>query len=134
MNSQNYYQSLLSDNQNREINQYNIYPNYRNKNDKDIAIMEVKEPSDSIFCFLESPDFPKSQNTTYTTKVHLENKKSNKIKKIILSLIQKKEEDNGQIERNGYYKTINLSRFIKPTYKKYEYMNYPFYKNNLSDN
>jgi len=123
MNSQNYYQSLLSDNQNREINQYNIYPNYRNKNDKDIAIMEVKEPSDSIFCFLESPDFPKSQNT-----------KSNKIKKIILSLIQKKEEDNGQIERNGYYKTINLSRFIKPTYKKYEYMNYPFYKNNLSDN
>ena len=127
MNSQNYYQSLLSDNLNEEINQYNPYPIYRNENDIDIPIMEFKESNDTTFSCLESSNFPKSQKSIY------KNKKSNTIKKLISSLRKTKEDVERQKEKNEYYNTINLSRFFKPTYKKYGYMNYPYYKKCSSD-
>ncbi len=112
MNSQNYYQPLISDTSNEEINYSKSFPIHRNTN-KD---MELKEPSDT------SLDFSNSYNSIY------KNKKSNKIKQIICSLRKKKEDQ----ERKEYYKSINMTRFFSPSYNKYSYLYYPFYTHTVN--
>lgn len=125
MNSQNFYQPLLSLPSANEINHSKLSSTYRNKNIENsryISIMEFKEPNFSTFSLLEESD---SKNSYYS---YSKNKISNIINNLILLIRKEKKEEKkyqGKKERN---KNINLSRFIKPSYKKYSYMDYPFYK------
>jgi hypothetical protein len=122
MDSQNFYQHLLSAPTNNEINHSKSSTIYRNENRKNYIYedtAEFKEPSYSSFSFLEETE---SKNTIY------KNKKSNIITKLILSIRKDKHKEKIEQERKERNKYINLSRFLKPSYKKYSYMDYPFYK------
>lgn len=133
MNSQNFYQSLLSDATPNEINHTRQSPIYRNDhryNDRNVIVMgydEFKEPTHPTFSFLEDSNSQNSDDIIY------KNKKTSKIKNLI-SLIRGKKKDEKQKEeewrKKQYYSRIGLSKFIKPTYKKYSYMDYPFYNTN----
>ena len=93
--------------------------------------MEFKEPSHATFSFLEESE---SKNIIY------KNKKSNIIKNLILTIRKDKNEEKKEQEKKERNKSINISRFLRPYYKKYSYMDYPFYKtynkekNNERDN
>lgn len=119
MNSQNFYQSLLSDTTD-EINHYNPSIIYKNENrDLDITIMEFKEPSLATFSFLEESN---SKNIIYKIKNLIPSIRKNKKKE------KHKQERKEQIRKKEQYNFININRYLKPSYKKYEYMDYPFYK------
>jgi hypothetical protein len=136
MNSQNFYQSLLSDTTNNENNHSKSSPIYRNDSiyrdrDRNVSIMEsqdFKEPSYATFSFLEETSHYQNNND-----IIYKNKKSSKIKDLI-SLIRRNKKDEEQKEaewkKKQHYSHIGLSRFLKPTYKKYSYMDYPFYNTN----
>lgn len=137
MNSQNFYQSLLSDapiNENNHTKQPPIYRNDSIYRDRDISMMEsydFKEPSYATFSFLEESS--RHQNANNTNDIIYKNKKTSKIMNLI-SLIRRNKKDKEQKEeewkKKQYYSRIGLSKFIKPTYKKYSYMDYPFYNTN----
>jgi len=122
MDSQNFYQQLLSTPSNNEINHSKSSKIYRNENRENYRYKdttEFKEPSYSTFSILEETE---SKNTIY------KNKKSNIITSLILSIRKDKEKEREEQEKKDSYKYINLTRFRRPSYKKYSYMDYPFYK------
>ena len=58
----------------------------------------------------------------------------------IVPIRKDKNEEKKEQEKKERNKSINISRFLRPYYKKYSYMDYPFYKtynkekNNERDN
>jgi hypothetical protein len=109
MNSEFFYQSLLSEastNKIKHSNQSLIYINDYYISNDDISITDLKDPSYSTFSLLEE------SNT----------QKSGKFSNFISLLKKKKKKD---------FNHINLTRFMKPSYKKYTYMDLAIYNNKV---
>lgn len=121
MNLQNNYQLFLSNNLNEEFETYMNYINIDIIEFKDLT--EFVELTDMSFSLLESPIVSNKKQNKF--------KILNSIKKFISTLIQKQEIRNIEIKKNNTFKYINKYKFTKPSYKKYSYMDYVFYKDKI---
>ena len=80
-----------------------------------IPVMEEENNKKSSFIY--------NYASSIDNNISLKSKMSN-IKKTLFSSIYKKEN-----KKSKYQEYNSIKKFIKPKYKKYEYMEYSFYKN-----